>query len=159
MLRIKFITVGTLKEAYLRAAVEEYKKRLLAYAAVETVELKEARVPENPAPAEIEKALALEGEAILAAIPPRAFTVALCVEGKSLSSEGLADLFSRVMQSTSDLVFLIGSSHGLAAKVKSAADYRLSVSALTFPHQLMRVILLETTYRSLSILHGSRYHK
>lgn len=159
MLRIKLITVGTLKESYLREAVAEYKKRLSAYGSVEILELKEVRVGDNPAPAEIRSALEKEADTILAAIPPRAFTVALCVEGVQRSSEQLATLLEDAMSRSSDLVLIIGSSHGLSPRVKQAANYRLSVSALTFPHQLMRVLLLETIYRSLSILHGSKYHK
>ncbi len=159
MLHIKLITVGSLKEAYLREAVAEYQKRLGAYAKVEILELKEARVAENPASAEIEAALEKEADAILATIPTRAFSIALCVEGQSRSSEQLAALLQSAMSRSSELCLVIGSSHGLSPRVKSAADYRLSVSALTFPHQLMRVLLLETVYRSLSILHGSKYHK
>lgn len=159
MLRIKLITVGTLKESYLRAAVAEYEKRLGAYAKVEIVELKEGRVAESPSAAEISTVLEKEADAILAAIPPRAYTVALCVEGQQRSSEQLASLLEDAMSRSSDLCLVIGSSHGLSPRVKKAADYRLSVSALTFPHQLMRVLLLETVYRSLSILHGSKYHK
>ena len=159
MLHIKLITVGTLKEAYLRDAVAEYKKRLSAYGSVEIAELREVRVADNPSAAEISAALEKEADAILAAIPPRAYTVALCVEGTQRSSEQLATLLEDAMSRSSDLVLIIGSSHGLSPRVKQAASYRLSVSALTFPHQLMRVLLLETVYRSLSILHGSKYHK
>jgi 23S rRNA (pseudouridine1915-N3)-methyltransferase len=159
MLRIRLIVTGSLKEAYWRNAVAEYEKRLGAYARVEIVELKESRLPENPSDTEIATALAREAEAVLAAIPPRAYTVALCVEGKQLSSEQLSQKLDTVMQNYGDLCLIIGSSHGLDPRVKAAANLRLSVSALTFPHQMMRVILLETVYRSLSILHGARYHK
>lgn len=159
MLHIKLITVGTLKEKYLKEAVAEYEKRLGAYAKVEILELKEVRVAEDPTPAEIRAVLEKEADAILAAIPPRAYTVALCVEGQMRSSEQLAALLESAMSQSSELCLVIGSSHGLAPRVKAAANYRLSVSALTFPHQLMRVLLLETVYRSLSILHGSKYHK
>lgn len=159
MLHIKLIATGNLKESYLREALAEYQKRLSAYARTEILELKEYRLPDNPSPAEINTALEREADAILAAIPPRAYTVALCVEGKQLSSEALAEKLSAVMQQSGELVLIIGSSHGLAPRVKAAADFRLSVSALTFPHQLMRVLLLETVYRSLSILHGGKYHK
>jgi 23S rRNA (pseudouridine1915-N3)-methyltransferase len=159
MLRIKLITVGTLKESYLREAVREYEKRLGAYAKVEILELKEGRVAENPSPAEISAVLEKEADAILAAIPPRAYTIALCVEGKSRSSEELATLLDEAMSRSSDLCLVIGSSHGLAPRVKQAADYRLSVSALTFPHQLMRVVLAESVYRSFTIINGKKYHK
>ena len=159
MLHIKLITVGNLKERYWRDAVAEYEKRLGAYGKVEILELKEARVADDPGAAEINAALEKEADAILAAIPPRAYTIALCVEGKPRTSEQLAELLQDAMNRSATLCLVIGSSHGLAPRVKQAADYRLSVSALTFPHQLMRVLLLETVYRSLSILHGSKYHK
>jgi 23S rRNA (pseudouridine1915-N3)-methyltransferase len=159
MLHIKLIVLGNLKEAYWRDAVTEYEKRLGAFAKVEIAELKEYRLPDAPSPAEIETALEKEAEAVLSAIPPRAFVVALCVEGKQLSSEELADRLSTVMQESGSLALIIGSSHGLSPRVKAAAHLRLSVSKLTFPHQLMRVLLLETVYRSLSILHGTKYHK
>ena len=159
MLHIKLITVGNLKERYWRDAVAEYEKRLGAYGKVEILELKECRVTDDPGTAEINMALEKEADAILAAIPPRAYTIALCVEGKPRTSEQLAELLQDAMNRSATLCLVIGSSHGLAPRVKQAADYRLSVSALTFPHQLMRVLLLETVYRSLSILHGSKYHK
>ncbi|MBE6702573.1 MAG: 23S rRNA (pseudouridine(1915)-N(3))-methyltransferase RlmH, partial [Ruminococcaceae bacterium] len=148
-----------LKEAYWRSAATEYEKRLGAYAKVEILELKESRLPENPSQAEIDTALEREADAVLAAFAPRSYKIALCVEGKQLSSEQFADKINTVMRDSGDLTLIIGSSHGLSPRVKQAADFRLSVSALTFPHQLMRVLLLETVYRSLSILHGGKYHK
>ena len=159
MLHIKLITVGTLKESYLRDAVAEYKKRLQGFGSVEIAELKEVRVSDSPSPAEIKAALDKEADAILAAIPPRAYTIALCVEGVQRSSEQLATLLEDAMSRSSDLVLIIGSSHGLSPRVKQAAAYRLSVSALTFPHRLMRVILTEAIYRALSIANGGKYHK
>ncbi len=159
MLHIRLIALGNLKEAYWTQAVAEYKKRLGAYAKIDIVELKESRLPECPSPAEIEAALEKEADTILAAIPPRSFTAALCVEGKQLTSEELATQLDTVMQQNGSLCLIIGSSHGLSPRVKSAAGLRLSVSKLTFPHQMMRVLLLETVYRSLSILHGAKYHK
>ena len=159
MLHIKLITVGNLKEPFWREAAAEYQKRLSAFAKTEIVELKEARLSETPAPAEIAAALEKEADAILAAVPPRAFVTTLCVESEARSSEQLAALLGDAAARTSELCFIIGSSHGLAPRVKQAADFRLSVSALTFPHQLTRVLLLETLYRSFSILHGNKYHK
>lgn len=159
MLHIRLIAQGNLKEAYWRGAVAEYEKRLGAYAKIEIVELKECRLAENPSPAEINAALEKEADAILAAIPPRSFAVALCVEGKQLTSPELATQLDTVMRQNGSLCLIIGSSHGLSPRVKNAASLRLSVSKLTFPHQMMRVLLLETVYRSLSILHGAKYHK
>jgi len=159
VLRIRMIVTGNLKEAYWRSAATEYEKRLGAYAKVEILELKESRLPENPSQAEIDTALEREADAVLAAFAPRSYKIALFVEGKQLSSEQFADKINTVMRDSGDLTLIIGSSHGLSPRVKQAADFRLSVSALTFPHQLMRVLLLETVYRSLSILHGGKYHK
>ncbi len=159
MLHLKLIVLGTLKESYWRDAVAEYQKRLGAYARVELTELKECRLPDSPSPAEIAAALEKEADAILAAVPPRATLAALCVEGKQLSSEELAEKLNEIGNTTGSLCLVIGSSHGLSPRVKNTAAWRLSVSRLTFPHQMMRVILLETLYRSLSILAGTKYHK
>ena len=159
MLNVKFITLGTLKEAYLRDAAAEYEKRLGAFCRFELVQLKEERLSDDPSDSEIKNALSKESEKILTLIPPRAYVVAMCVEGKQLSSPELADKLEEVSSRTSDICFIIGSSFGLADAVKQRADLRLSVSKLTFPHQLMRVILLETVYRAFNIQKGTRYHK
>ena len=159
MLGVRFITLGTLKEAYWRDAVAEYEKRLSGFCRVELIQLKEERLSEGPSDAEIRQALEREGERILAQIPPRAYRIALCVEGKQLSSEELAERLEQIGESHGEVCFIIGSSHGLSESVKQACGMRLSVSKLTFPHQLMRVILFETVYRSLNILKGTRYHK
>ena len=156
---VRFITVGNLKESYLREAAAEYKKRLMGLCRVEEIELKEVRLPDDPSESEIKKALAEEAKAILAAIPSRAYSVALCVEGKQLSSPDLSRKLESVTAECGTLCFIIGSSHGLAPEVKSAAKMRLSVSELTFPHQLMRVILYEAVYRCYQIAKGSKYHK
>ena len=159
MLHIRLIALGNLKERYWREAVAEYEKRLGAFAKLEIVELKEYRLPENPSDHEINVAFDREADAILASIAPRSFVVALCVEGKMLDSLGLADQLSAIMQESGHVTLIIGSSHGLSPRVKKAASLALSVSKLTFPHQMMRVLLLETIYRSLTILHGTKYHK
>ena len=159
MLNVKFITLGTLKEAYLRDAAAEYEKRLGAFCRFELVQLKEERLSDDPSDSEIKNALAKESEKILALIPARAYVVAMCVEGKQLTSPELADKLEEISSRTSDVCFIIGSSFGLADAVKQRADLRLSVSKLTFPHQLMRVILLETVYRAFNIQKGTRYHK
>lgn len=159
MLNVKFITLGTLKEAYLRDAAAEYEKRLGAFCRFELVQLKEERLSDDPSESEIKNALAKESEKILALIPARAYVVAMCVEGKQLTSPELAEKLEEISARTSDVCFIIGSSFGLADAVKQRADLRLSVSKLTFPHQLMRVILLETVYRAFNIQKGTRYHK
>ncbi len=159
MLNVTFITVGNLKESYLREAVGEYTKRMSAYCRPNIIELKEVKVPDSPSNSEIDAALSAEAEKILAAIPSRAYKVALCVEGKQLSSEELAAAIDGASMEHSDICFIIGSSHGLAPEVKSACNLRLSVSKLTFPHQLMRVILAEAVYRAFNIIKGTKYHK
>ena len=159
MLNLTVITVGTLKESYLREACAEYEKRLSAFCRYEAVSIKETRLPESPSDTEIAAALSNEGKQILAAMPPRAFRVAMCVEGKQLSSEELAQKLEQIGISHGSICLVIGSSYGLSPEVKAACDLRLSVSKLTFPHQLMRVLLLEALYRALGITRGTKYHK
>ena len=159
MLSVKFITVGTLKEAYLRDAAAEYEKRLSAFCRFETVQLKEEKLSENPYESEIQRALEREAAQIEKAIPQRAYRIAMCVEGVQLSSEELAQRIGKIEQSSAEIVFIIGSSYGLSDSVKNSSDMRLSVSKMTFPHQLMRVLLLEGVYRAFNIRKGTRYHK
>lgn len=160
MLNIKIIATGSLKESYLRDACSEYKKRLGAWAKVEEIELKEEKLPENPSQSQIDSALEREAKAIFDKISTKSYVIAMCVEGKQLSSEELATKLEAISSSgRSEIAFIIGSSFGLAPSVKQRADYKLSISKLTFPHQLLRVILYETTYRSLSIVNGTKYHK
>ena len=159
MIGVKFITLGTLKESYLREAVAEYEKRLGAFCRVQTVQLKEERLSDSPSEGEIRQALDREAQRIMAEIPPRAYKIAMCVEGKQLSSEELAERLEDISGRYSDVCFIIGSSHGLADSVKNSCDMRLSVSKLTFPHQLMRVLLFEAVYRGFNIMKGTKYHK
>ena len=159
MLNIKIITVGGIKEDFYRRACDEYVKRLSPYAKVEIIELKEGHLPENPNDEQIKSVLAAEGAHILSAIPQRAHSIALCVEGKSVSSEIFAENISKAMNVSSCVCFIIGSSHGLSPEVKKACNERVSFSAMTFPHQLMRVILCEQIYRAFMINHGRAYHK
>lgn len=159
MANLTFITVGSLKECYLREAVAEYKKRLSQYAKTEEIELKEERIANEDNRAEIEAALSKEADKILAAIPKDAYKIALCVEGKQYSSEELARLIGDGCDRSGKIAFIIGSSYGLSEKVKRECDLKLSFSKLTFPHQLMKVVLFEATYRSFTILAGKRYHK
>lgn len=159
MLHVKLITVGTLKESYLRDAAAEYEKRLGGFCRFESVQLKEEKLSDDPSESEIRRALDKEAVMILSQIPARAYCVAMCVEGKQLSSEELAESLGRMEQEASEICFVIGSSYGLSPEVKSRADLRLSVSRLTFPHQLMRVVLMEAVYRAFNIRKGTRYHK
>ena len=159
MIQVTVITVGNLKEGYWRDAMVEYEKRLCAFCKSEIVQLKETKLPENPSEGEIKAALADEGKRILAAMPPRSYKIALCVEGTQFSSEALAQKLEDVLNENGSLCLIIGSSYGLADEVKRACDLRLSVSKLTFPHQMMRVLLLEVLYRCFGILKGTKYHK
>lgn len=154
------ICTGSLKEKYWKDAEAEYAKRMKRFGGWNVIELAEVALPEKPSQKEIDRALTKEGEAILKKIPERAYTIALCVEGKACSSEQLAALVEQIPQEgMNEIALIIGSSHGLAPAVKARADLRLSVSALTFPHQLMRVMLWEILYRSFAIIAGKRYHK
>lgn len=160
MLNVHIICVGKLKEAFYTDAAAEYAKRLGGYCKLTVTELAEERLPENPSRAQIDAALAREGEAVLQRLPKGALTVALCVEGRLLSSEDLAESLGQwMLLGRSTLVFLIGSSHGLAPVVKERAALRLSMSPMTFPHHLARVMLLEQLYRAFKINEGSGYHK
>ncbi len=159
MIGVKFITLGTLKESYLREAAAEYEKRLSAFCRFETVQLKEEKLSDNPSDSEIKNALEKEAAAIEKQIPPRAYRVAMCVEGVQKSSEELSEHLERVAERHGDVCFIIGSSYGLSDSVKDSCHLRLSVSKLTFPHQLMRVLLLETVYRAFNIARGTKYHK
>ena len=160
MLNIKIIATGDIKEAYLRDAIKEYQKRLSAWCTLEEIILKEERISDNPSEAEIKKALEIEEKRILERLSPKSYVIALCIEGKQLSSEELSAKISEITNTgKSEIVFIIGSSYGLSRGVKERADYKLSISKLTFPHQLLRVILHETIYRSLSIINNTKYHK
>ncbi|MGN0478101.1 MAG: 23S rRNA (pseudouridine(1915)-N(3))-methyltransferase RlmH [Hominenteromicrobium sp.] len=158
MLEVKIICIGKLKEKYWRDAVSEYAKRLSAFCRFSVVELNESRVPQNPNQAEIAKALAEEAKAVAAAVGHSA-VYALCIEGRMLSSEQLAaELEAAAVGGASSLAFVIGSSHGLDGSVK-ALGKRISMSPMTFPHQLARVMLCEQLYRAFSINAGTKYHK
>lgn len=160
MLSITVLAVGRLKDRFFEDAANEYLKRLSAYAKVETVEVKAAELPEDPAPAQIAVALEREGEALLKKIPRSAAVVTLCVEGRPLSSEALAkELEKSALSGASQLVFVIGGSYGLSETVKRRSYLRLSMSNMTFPHRLARIMLLEQLYRACKISRGESYHK
>ena len=159
MVGVKIITVGSLKEGYLRDAATEYEKRLGGFCRFSSVTLKEEKLSDDPSDGEIRAALKKESERILARMPSRAYKIAMCVEGKQMSSEELADKIDGICNTHGEICIVIGSSFGLDDTVKNACDLKLSVSKLTFPHQLMRVILLETVYRSFNIIKGTHYHK
>lgn len=160
MTNIHIICVGKLKEPFYIQAVAEYAKRLSPYCRLTIVELPEEKLPQEPSQAQIDAALRKEAAAIRQKLPPRARVVALCVEGQLLSSPELAKRL-RVWEigPTNQLCFLIGGSYGLDEALKQEAQVRLSMSPMTFPHHLFRVMLLEQLYRGFKINEGSSYHK
>lgn len=160
MLSVSVICIGKLKEAFMRDAGAEYQKRLSRFCSFNIRELNEVTLPENPSQAQIDAALKKEGEMILAEIPSGAYRIALCVEGKQLSSPELAEKLEDVaLSGKSSVYFIIGSSFGLSDEVKNKCDLKLSFSKMTFPHQLFRVLLLEQIYRAFSITNKMKYHK
>ena len=160
MLSVTLVCVGKMKEPYYIAAFGEYRKRLAAYCKLSVTELPEQRLPEAPSPREISAALEREGEVIEKYIPSQAAVIALCVEGKQVSSTAFSQMLERrAVEGTSRLCFLVGGSFGLSEAVKRRADVKLSLSEMTFPHHLARVMLIEQLYRAFTIQAGTRYHK
>lgn len=160
MFEITLITVGKLKEKFYLSAAAEYEKRLKGYCQFELLELPEVRLPENPSSAEIQAGLDKEADQILGKIPRGAWFCVMTPEGKLLSSEALASQMDKVkISGKSSACFLIGSSFGIASRVKDKADLKLSMSPMTFPHHLARIMVLEQLYRAEAIQAGSKYHK
>ena len=160
MQKVSIICVGKMKEKFYIEAAAEYVKRLSRFCKLEIVELPEDRLPDDPSQAQIDAALAKEADAIQAKLPSSCYIIAMCVEGKTRSSEELARLMEEsVHQGGSHLVFLIGGSFGLHPSVKALASFKLSMSPMTFPHHLARVMLQEQIYRGYQINTGSKYHK
>ncbi len=159
MIKCKIITMGGLKEKFFKAAAEEYAKRLSRFCKLEICEIEPVRLPEKPSEGEIKSALQKEAELICKKIPPDSFVCSLCVEGRSFSSEAFAKQIGACSNNGQTLCFIIGSSYGLDEQVKQQSHLRLSLSEMTFPHKLFRVMLLEQIYRGFMILSGSQYHK
>lgn len=160
MFDITLITMGKLKEKFYISASEEYRKRLGGYCRFTLLELPECRLPENPSPAEIAAGLEKEADTVLAKIPKGAWFCVFTPEGKTLSSEAFAEQLRNVKNSgKSSACFFIGSSFGIAPRVKERADFRLSMGPMTFPHHLARIMVLEQLYRAEAIQAGSKYHK
>ncbi len=159
MMSVALLCVGKLKEKYWRDACAEYEKRLSAFCRFRIVEIPESRLPENPSAAQVASALEEEGRKLLAAAGG-AYLTALCIEGKEESSEQLAAALAGLsVGGVSSLAFCVGSSYGLSPQVKAAASRRLSMSPMTFPHQLARVMLCEQIYRAFQINGNGKYHK
>ena len=159
MLSVNIICVGRMKESYLRDAVDEYTKRMRPLCKLSIVELQEERVGENPSSAEIAKTISAESERILQKIGKSDYVIAMCVEGKNLSSEELSAKIEDIQQQSGTVDFIIGGSWGLSDQLKARSDFRLSMGKMTFPHQLFRVMLLEQIYRAFQIAKGTKYHK
>ena len=159
-MKIKLVTVGKLKEKYLKDGIAEYSKRISRFAAVEMIELADEKTPDRASDSENEKILNLEGNRILSKIGDREFVVVLAIEGKTLSSEEFSKQLEQAsINGYSTLTFVIGGSLGLSPKVKKRANLSLSFGRLTLPHQLMRLVLVEQIYRAFTIQQGSPYHK
>lgn len=159
-MKITVITVGKIKEKYLKDAIAEYSKRLSKYCKLEMIEVADEKTPENASEVVEDAIRAKEAERILKYLKEDAYVITLEIHGKQLSSEELADKMEKLgVQGTSHIMFVIGGSIGLGKEVLARSDYPLSFSKMTFPHQLMRVILLEQIYRSYRIINNEPYHK
>lgn len=160
MIKINIIAVGKLKEKYLRDACDEYIKRLGAFAKVNVVEIAEERCGDNPSSAQIQQVKEKEGQRIIAKIPKGSYVVPLCIEGTQFSSEDYSGKIQKAMvDGFGEITFIIGGSFGMSDEVKNVANLKLSFGKLTLPHQLMRVVLLEQTYRAFTIINNIKYHK
>lgn len=159
MIKTSVIAMGKIKEKYLQSAVDEYLKRLSRFCDLKLIEIAPFQLPDNPSKAQIQNALKSEAVLIKKHIPNDSFVCSLCVEGSRRSSVDFANMIKDKSATGTEICFIIGSSHGLSDEIKELSDLRLSLSDMTFPHQLFRVMLLEQIYRGFMINHGSKYHK
>ena len=158
-MKITIICVGKIKERFFCDAIAEYVKRISRFSAVEIIEVKDEKIPENASNKECELILEKEGSAILAKSPKSGYAVAMCIEAAELSSTELSARLDEIKQTSSNITFIIGGSLGLSKAVKSASDMQLSFGKITLPHQLTRVVLLEQLYRAFKISAGEAYRK
>lgn len=159
-MNIKIIAVGKIKEKYIQEGIKEFIKRLSRYCSLDIIEIDDEKAPEKLSEKEMDIVKAKEGNKILLKVPQNAYVMSLVIEGSQLSSEGLSEKMSELMVSgTNDICFVIGGSLGLSRDVINRSNYKLSFSKMTFPHQLMRLILLEQVYRGFRIMKGEPYHK
>ena len=158
-MNISIICVGKIKEKFFRDALAEYAKRLSRFAKFEIIEVKDEKIPDNPSDKEISAILEKEGAAIISKLPKNSRVIAMCIEGKELSSTDLAYKIAEMSMTAGHIAFIIGGSLGLSEKVKSLSDLRLSFGKITLPHQLMRIVLAEQIYRAFKINAGECYHK
>lgn len=160
MLKITLIVVGKLKEKYLKEAAAEYEKRLSSLCVLKTIEIEPHKLPDNPNSTQISNALETEGDKILNFIPNGSYVIPMCIEGNQIDSIALSNKLESIsISGHSNICFIIGGSYGLSDKIKNIANLKLSMSKMTFPHQLARIMLLEQIYRSFKILQGATYHK
>ena len=159
-MKIKLVTVGKLKEKYLKDGIAEYAKRLSRFSKLEIVELADEKTPDKASELENQQILEKEGSRILAKVSEREFMVALAIEGKQFPSEEFSSILSDItVRGFSDITFVIGGSLGLSNELIQRADFRWRISKATFPHQLCRILVVEQIYRSFRILHNEPYHK
>ncbi|KXU13524.1 LSU m3Psi1915 methyltransferase RlmH [Streptococcus oralis] len=159
-MKVKIVSIGKLKEKYLKEGIKEYAKRLSRFTSLELIELADEKTPDKASPSENQKIMEIEGKRILSKVGEREFVVVLAIEGRTMSSEELSQqLETASIHGFSTLTFIIGGSLGLAPMVKKRANLQLSFGRLTLPHQLMRLVLIEQIYRSFTIQQGSPYHK
>ncbi len=158
-MKITIIGAGKLKEKYLREGINEFLKRLSPFAKVKIIEINEEKMPSDPSEATKKKVLALEGERLLAQVPPQAYLIVLDIKGEEVSSEKLSQkLDALALSGQSEIAFLIGGAFGLSEDVRQKADWRWSFSPLTFTHQMIRLLLTEQIYRAFKISRGEKYH-
>ncbi len=159
-MNITIIALGKLKEKYMRDFSEEYQKRLSAYCRLNIIELSPKKLPDSPSQSEINNALEAEARQIKAKIPSGAYVFSMCIEGKQMSSTEFSQKISNLaVDGKSNIVFILGSSFGLSEEIKELSDSKFSLSEMTFPHQMARVMLLEQLYRAFQISSGGKYHK
>ena len=160
MMNINFIVLGKLKEKYMKDFSAEYEKRLSGYCKLTVTELEPVKLSDNPSEQEIKNALAKETQMIKAKIPKNSFVFSMCIEGKQMSSEELSKKLEDIaLTGKNNITFIIGSSFGLSDEIKQRSDYKFSMSKMTFPHKLARIMLTEQVYRALSITNNAKYHK
>lgn len=160
MMNINFIVLGKLKEKYMKDFSAEYEKRLSGYCKLTVTELEPVKLSDNPSEQEIKNALAKETQMIKTKIPKNSFVFSMCIEGKQMSSEELSKKLEDIaLTGKNNITFIIGSSFGLSDEIKQMSDYKFSMSKMTFPHKLARIMLIEQVYRALSITNNAKYHK
>ncbi len=160
MINVNLIVLGKLKEKYMKEFANEYEKRLSAYCRITITELEPVKLSDNPSQTEIDNALSKETQMILTKIPKNSYVFAMCIEGKQLSSEELsAKIEDIALCGKSSITFIIGSSFGLSDEIKKMSDFKFSMSKMTFPHKLARIMLTEQIYRAFSISNNAKYHK